>query len=247
MKKWRIPVAVLGFCVLSVLPALAQWSDNFDSYVSGTQAVGQGGWQAWDNSATAGTSSLLVTNGFSYPNSVMIYGVVGGAYSDVVHKYSGYSSGLWRFSGKQYISGNVTGNSYFILLDKYVDGGPDHWAIQTHFNLGTGTFVEEGSGSSSSMTGSIIRDRWVDIAYDIDLTANSVKFYYNGANVFTKVWQDGTGINQLQAIDLYADNTTLSGPVFYDDLKLALVPEPSIFALGGLAAAALALFRRKTI
>jgi len=245
MKKWRITVAMLGFCVLSALPAMAQWSDNFDSYATGTQLVGQGGWKAWDNSATAGTSSLLGSPAFSTPNSVRIYGVVGGAYSDVVHQYAGYSSGVWRYSGKQYITGNSTGQSYFILLDKYVDGGPDHWAIQTHFDLSAGTFAEEGSGSSTGMGGTIIRDRWVDIAYDIDLTANSVKFYYNGANVFTKVWQDGTGINQLQAVDLFSDNTTLSGPVYYDDLKLAIVPEPSVLALGGLAVAALTIFRRR--
>ncbi|MBK9233821.1 MAG: hypothetical protein IPO15_24020 [Anaerolineae bacterium] len=35
-------------------PELVDWSDNFDSYATGSQMHGQGGWKGWANDPAAG-------------------------------------------------------------------------------------------------------------------------------------------------------------------------------------------------
>ena len=48
-------IAALGVAALIWMPtaALAQWSDNFDSYDAGTKMDGVGGWAGWDDDGTA--------------------------------------------------------------------------------------------------------------------------------------------------------------------------------------------------
>ena len=86
---------VLGvFAVLCGLVAFsnAQWSDNFDTYAAGSEIIGQGGWQGWDLAANAG-GNVVTTQSLSAPNALQNIGT-----SDTVHKYSGYTSGVWRYS-----------------------------------------------------------------------------------------------------------------------------------------------------
>lgn len=213
--------AVAASCLIAAASSQAQWSENFDSYASGSQVIGQGGWQGWDGSTTVG-ALVSATPSFSSPNSIRIYGTSTtppANYSDLVHKFSGYTSGTWIFSARQYIPSSATsGTSYFILLDRYADNATDdNWAIQTSFDLAAGNLVEE-QGPSSRVN--IVRDQWVELRYEINLTANTVSAYYNGTRFSTHPWQTN-GINQIQAIDLYSD---VSGPVYYDNLSLALDP-----------------------
>ncbi len=93
------------------------WIDHFDTYVTGSQMHLQGGWKGWDNSPGAGalTSS---TQARSPLNSV---DVLGG--TDLVHEYTGYTTGTWTYTAWQYIPTGMTGNQYFILLNTYADGG----------------------------------------------------------------------------------------------------------------------------
>ena len=84
-------------------PDMVDWSDNFDSYATGSQLHGQGGWKGWDNNPAAGalTSSAQAR---SAPNSAAIVGA-----SDLVHQYSGYTSGQWVYTAWQYVPTNFTG------------------------------------------------------------------------------------------------------------------------------------------
>src|SRR5436305_11843880 len=112
-------IAALGACSSA---ALAQWSDNFDSYPSNVNINGLGGWQGWDNSpAQAPITSNAIAS--SAPNSILVSGLATGTtYSDNVHQYSGYTTGQWRYSADLFIPANATGDAYFILLNKYADG-----------------------------------------------------------------------------------------------------------------------------
>ena len=92
MKKKILQVLLLILItgLLTTYSAHAQLlTDNFDSYINGSQMHGQGGWKGWDNNPAWGA---LVTNALSYspPNSVEIVGA-----SDLVHEFSGASSGPW--------------------------------------------------------------------------------------------------------------------------------------------------------
>lgn len=223
----------LPVALATTLTATADVADNFDSYVAGSQLHGQGGWKGWDNSAGAGA---LVSSAFAYssPNSVNITGG-----SDLVRTFSGVTSGLWTFSIMQYIPSTSTGNSYFILLNQYNDGGPYDWSVQIQNNMGTSLITSDiGGGATLPM----VKDAWAEYRFDISITGNTVSEYYNNQFLSTHAWHDGTGQNALGAIDLYANN---AGPVYYDNLQVSLVPEPSAISFMALVGLALLIRSRK--
>jgi hypothetical protein len=218
----RVWIAVAG-AAMSSAAASAQWSDNFDSYVTGSQMHGQGGWKGWDNVPAAGALTTGTPN-FSAPNSVEITGG-----SDLVHEYTGVSSGQWSYTAMQYIPGNFTGTTYFILLNTYADGGPYNWSIQHSFN-GTSGAILDDLRTENPVT--MVRDAWVPIRVDFDLTANTVNTYYNNQLLSTGTWTTGTtSALNLAAVDLFANNTS---PVYYDNISLTQIPGPASFALLGL-------------
>jgi hypothetical protein len=213
--------------------------------VAGVGMNGLGGWKGWDNSANEANHAIVNTTfAFSPLNSVMVSGTAGtsGNYTDLVHEFSGLTSGHYLFSAWQYIpTSSTVGTSYFILMDQYVDGNPggvNLWAVQTTFNLATGIVHEDQSAGTDR---TILRDQWVEIKYDIDLTANTITEYYNG-QIFsaTHAWQ--TPIHGIAAIDLYSD---VSNPVYYDNIQIAVVPEPSTVALVALFGMIAAAWRRR--
>lgn len=217
--------------------ASAQWSDNFDSYATGSQLHGQGGWKGWANSSAAGalTSSLYSV---SAPNSAEITGA-----SDLVHEYAGITSGLWRYTANVYVPVAFTGTSYFILLSKYNDPGTDlHWAVQLTMN-GTTNLVGDDNINGGIVTPvPLVRGQWGTITVDMDLTNDTRLVRYNGLQVSNGTWRDTTGLAPLAlgGVDLFANNAS---PVYYDNMSVAAVPEPA--SLAALAVGALALLRRR--
>jgi hypothetical protein len=213
------------------------FKETFDTYAAGSQMHGQGAWKGWDNTPGAGA---LVSNGFSYnsPNSVNITGG-----SDLVHTWSGLTSSRYEFSAMQYIPSSSTGTTYFILLNKYNDGGPYDWSVQVSFNLGTSTILDE-QVPDPKPTMPLIKDQWVKIVADIDLDADKVDFYYNNTLLSTHTWTSGAdSVLEIKAVDLFANS---AGPVYYDNVVIRQVPEPSVVCLLGTGLVALGLaFRRR--
>jgi hypothetical protein len=213
-----ILVGSMGAMLVLVLCAAAFGSffDNFDAYADGSQMHGQGGWKGWDNNAAAG-ALVSTAQAASLPNSVEITGA-----SDLVHEFSGATSGAWVFSAKQYIPSEATGITYNILLNVYNDGGPYDWSVQDAFDLDTGIVVADNGGGA---TLPIVKGRWVDLRYDIDLYANTVSEYYDGSLLSTHQW--AATPTAVAAVDLYANSAS---PVYYDDVRLE-VPEPGTLML----------------
>ncbi len=212
-------ILVLGFAVVVVcLPirVFGDWTDDFDSYATGSSLHGQGGWKGWDN-APGGTAPTSDAQFVSGPNSAEIGGT-----ADLVHEYSEVGGQL-QYEAMQYIPGTATtGTNYFILLNDYNDGGPYDWSVQMNFNLDTGQVVSDLGGGVSAP---IVRDQWVPLRFDIDLDANSVYEYYNGNLLASHVW-NATGNNTLDAVDLYGGSG--ASPIYYDDMSLAeaVLPPP---------------------
>ncbi len=200
---------------------MVDWSDNFDSYATGSQLHGQGGWKGWDNNPAAGalTSSAQAR---SAPNSAAIVGA-----SDLVHEYSGYTSGQWVYTAWQYVPTNFTGQSYFILLNTYSDGGTNNWSTQLCFDASAGLVKDDVPGDCSGATGlPLVTGQWVEIRVEIDLTANTQAVYYNNQLLFQDTWTDhvsGGGALNIAAVDLFANNAST---VYYDDLSLAAPAQP---------------------
>ncbi len=225
MRNLLLSVALLCFVAT---PAWADWSDNFDSYNLGS-INGQGGWTGWDNTpASAG----IVTNvrSLSAPNSQEITGP-----ADSVHEYSGYTSGSWTYSAMQYIPSTMTGQTMFIMLNKYVVGNHlyGHWSIETHFDRPTSLVTDV----YTSQTTPIVYDQWVPIRVEINLDTDQREFFYNNVSLGRRAWTvDSNSILNIACVDLFANNAT---SVYYDDLSLT--PEPAAF---GLFALGLLLRRR---
>ncbi len=190
---------------------LVDWSDNFDSYATGSQIHSQGGWKGWDNSPAGGafTSS---THSRSAPNSAAILGA-----SDLVHEYSGYSSGFWTYTTWQYVPSSMTGQSYFILLNTYADGGPYNWSTQVLFDATSDLVVNTGLTAGSLP---LVTDQWVELRVEIDLVNDEQDFYYNNTLLYSASWTDevtGAGASNIAAVDLFANGASV---VYYDDMSL---------------------------
>ncbi len=190
----------------------ASWSDNFDSYETGSSMHGQGGWKGWANSpaATAYTSDVQAV---SAPNSVAIEGA-----SDLVHEYAGYNSGTWVYTAKQFVPDSFSGQTYFILLNSYDDAGTNlNWSTEVVFDSGTGMISNDGPDGG---TLPLIKGEWVEIRVEIDLDADTQTFYYGGDELFSGSWTNGMsggGVLNIAAVDLYANTATV---VYYDDISL---------------------------
>jgi hypothetical protein len=194
------------------------WSDNFDSYGVAVQLHGVGGWTGWGNSVASGALTSD-TQARSNPYSVDINGA-----SDLVHTYT-QSSGVWTYTAWQYIPGDFSGTSYFIMLNQYDNSlSNNNWSVQVQFQSATGVMQDDVSLNTLPF----VTDAWAKIEVVIDLDADTQTFYYNGSPLYTGVWNGyqsgaGTGSDVIAAVDLYANNAS---PVYYDDLSLiAPVPE----------------------
>jgi len=191
------------------------WEENFDSYDLGSAMHGQGGWQGWDNNpdATGYVSDLYAQTS---PHSVEIAYYEGTA-ADLVHQFTGVSSGQWTFTTYQYIPNDFTGKTNFLLLNTYNDGGPYHWSNAVSFNSDTGN-VESWEEEFLP----IEFDEWIEIRVEIDFSTDWQEIYYDGSLLVAKSWTEGIepgGVLNLACVDLFAGDIE-STEVYYDDFTL---------------------------
>lgn len=222
--------AIVFLATLLCLPAvgLADWSENFDAYLPGSQIVGQGGWEQWGPGSGALVSDLYSR---SPENSLAITGA-----SDVVHQYSGYTSGKWFYNSWVYIPSTLSGQSYFILLNTYAyPSGPYAWSVQMSFKSLDGK-VHCDCGHTTEVIGpDYVEDDWSEIRVYVDLDEDWVQIYYEGQLLDDPdvpdhatlgggyPWTEGVFGGEanplnIAAVDLYANSAT---PVYYDDMSLA--------------------------
>jgi hypothetical protein len=136
--------------------------------------------------------------------------------SDFVHEFK-QAGGKWAFSIMQYIPSGGAGISYFILLNRYKDGGStgyDDWSIETKYNLETGAITCWHGGVAGAA--GIVFDRWVEIKLLINLDQNTSEEFYNGHRIATGSWDDDAH-GTFQALDFFGNGAS---PVYYDDIKI---------------------------
>ncbi|MEX2243726.1 MAG: PEP-CTERM sorting domain-containing protein [Fimbriimonadaceae bacterium] len=235
----RTRTLLVAIAVVAPLSAMAQWSDNFDSYATGSQLHGQGGWKGWFNAPASGalTSSAQA---LSAPNSVDINGG-----SDLVREYS-IAGGVWTYSGSVFVPTAHTGISYFILMSDYQDTNTNmHWSVQMTFNSTTNLVGDDSLNGGTATPIPLVKGQWVPFSVDFDLASDTKVVWYNSQQVLSSRWRDAAGgvggaTLSLGAVDLFANNTS---SVFYDNL--AVVPEPATVGALSLGLAALLRRRRK--
>lgn len=208
MKRLILIVCTVALAALAPV-AQAQWMEDFEGYAPGTSLHGVGGWIGWnsDPAATAYVTDLYANSG---SNSVEIVGL-----SDLVHRYSGYTSGTWVYTTWMYIPENFTGQTYFILVNTYPATANQHWSVQVYFQNGQVV----NSGLSGGALPWVIGE-WAELRLVIDLDNDIQTFYYNGDQLYTGTWtgeQVAGGALAIGAVDLYANGAS---PVYYDDMVL---------------------------
>jgi hypothetical protein len=214
-RRFLPAIAIVLLACLAVLPgrAAAAVFDDFESYAVGSNLYGQEGWAGWAGHTNAGA---LVSSNFSFSptRSVNITGP-----SSLVRTFSGATNGQWVFRVMQYIPSTSTGTNGVILMNTY--RAPYayvtaflNWSVQIRNNMDTGQVISDLDGGA---TLPMVKDAWVEVRCEINLDANSVSEFYNGQLLSTHAWQDGTGLNEIQALNLFANN---AGPVYYDNVSL---------------------------
>ncbi|MBN2383499.1 hypothetical protein JXQ70_11505 [bacterium] len=189
--------------------------DNFDSYTTGSTLAGQGGWQTWDGSA-AYDATVVDEQAHSTPNSLAVREA-----SDMVHTFSGVTSGVWYAKVWTYVPTGQTGELLFILLNEFIGVEDPNWSTQIRICATEGV-VESigGTGFESTATTPAILDQWVEIRVEIDLDNNLQKIYYNDVMFDQTVWQ-ATGSNKVEAMDLFSNKSSNS---YMDDVYLDINP-----------------------
>jgi hypothetical protein len=215
--------AIAAVTLVAAAPATVEaqfFSENFDSYLAGSQIGGQGGWELWDNNPAANTT-VSNAQSFTSPNSLLI---AGGA--DVVRRFTGVNSGIWYAKARIFVPSTSTGEVWFIMLNRYAPlATNNNWSVQlvscvsgcTTAGALPGMAVNLG-GSGNPGTGSapLITDQWVDVRVEINLTSNTYNLFYNHVLIDTKPWQVG-GVNEVGAFDLFSNGASQG---FMDDIWL---------------------------
>jgi len=198
------------------LPFGSDFLENWDSYVVGTNVHGQGGWKGWANDPNAG-AFVDDAQSVSPSNSINIEGP-----SDLIHEFSGYTSGVWTVTAQQYIPDDFSGENYFIFENVYsdVDTSIISWSTQVVFRNGN---VENFDGAANPASMPYVTGEWVELKLVIDLDLDVQTFYYGGVELYSGSWTDQfpdqgvPGILNIGSIDLFANGGTT---VFYDDVSI---------------------------
>jgi hypothetical protein len=154
--------------------------------------------------------------------------------SDLVHPYSGFTSGKYIYTAWQYIPSGMSGLTYFLIQNTYNHGGPYNWSVQTVFDSADG-LVKGWYGSGTQIIGPAYKvDEWVKLTVFIDLDADWAQFYYGdymfddpsvadhpvyggGYSWTLGIFGGGGGVLEIGAVDLFANGATA---VYYDDLSI---------------------------
>ncbi|MBI1190615.1 MAG: hypothetical protein GC200_08070 [Tepidisphaera sp.] len=224
-------------CVVLMLAGVARGDmivNSFDQYAPGQRLDAIDSWSAWNNVLA---DAATISNAFAYSGSNSLQ--IGGAYTDGVKLLSA-TTGSYTLTAQMYLPSGQTGQTYFIMMNRYVVNGnndPAMWSVQLNFNLGAGRVTDDFRGGSVP----IAFDRWVPITISIDLDANTLRQYYNGALIAQGSWTTGTSsVRQAQALDLFTHG---GNTAYYDDITFAAVPAPGPLAMA--ASAMLLVWRRR--
>jgi len=222
MKK---NVLFLAAMFLASVTSFAQisFSDDFEAYSVGDYVgTASPDWSTWSG-ATGGAEDAQVTSdqAASGSNSIYFAGQGAGGPQDVVLPFGGkHTTGQFTYSMKVFVPENSIG-AYFNFQAELTVGTT--WATDVFFRDNGVIDVTGGSsGAAPLMSGAYNKGEWVEIVYDINLTANSWGFYINGDCI--GAFENPN--NSVASIDLFP---TGAGVNFYvDDVSFEYNPMASM-------------------
>jgi len=154
---------------------------------------------------------------------------------DMVHTFTDVNPGNWTFNAWLYVPSAMTGNSYFILMNKYVNGTHNiqDWSLQLVFSVQNGNHIYDYNDATKTLP--LITDAWTLLQVMINFDIDQQVIYYNVQFMEAVSWMNHVsqgGQQNLGCVDLYADSV-YSTAVYWDDLSVMPPVPPLTCDAGG--------------
>lgn len=226
----KIYIFYLSFILAILISTLALsqttvFQDNFDSYTAGQQISCQSAsvWKTWSGIPCNLKEDALISNDYSFSgaNSVVIKDS-----NDIVREIgTPITSGIAEINFRVFIPTGKAG--YFNTLANF--NPPTYaWAMQVFLNsTGSGSL---DAGAASAATFSYPQNQWFPVKVEVDLTADSGRFWINGTMIHKWQWSKGTfgtsNDKRLDGNDFFGSTT--NDEMYIDDYNIVYIPYTSI-------------------
>jgi hypothetical protein len=226
MKKFTFLLAIIALSALGVQSQTLPYSEDFESYTVGGYLAVQNTtwWTTWSN-APGTAEDAKISNAFANsPTKSVIVEETTGA-TDLLLKLGDKTTGKYELKWMMYIESAKCG---YYNLQHFQSPGTEY-AMEVYFRTdGTGELL---AGSATFIPFTYPKDTWFEVKHLIDLDADNIKYYVNGALVqewpFSYQAGSTTGTLQLGGVDLFAgakSGTTEVPKFFFDDVSYQVMP-----------------------
>ncbi|HOK37623.1 MAG TPA: T9SS type A sorting domain-containing protein [Bacteroidales bacterium] len=216
---------LLASCFTFALNAQVLYSDDFESYTVGQGIAAQETtwWNTWSGQP-GGAEDPKVSDTYAYSGtkSIKVSGSVDG-----VIEFNDLTTGRYRVEFYIYVP---TGRqAYWNIMQNFNPSGQGLiWGMQIFMKNGTITI--DGAGAAAA-TVPFNHGEWIKVQHFIDLNSDWVDLYINDQLVHAYQWSkgtfnDGTGINKLDAFDFYAWNEGGTPEYYMDNFLIEEVETP---------------------
>ena len=186
--------------------------DDFDSYTAGEYLGPQSSWWTTWTGSDGGSDDALVNDDESHSGDNSLY-IEPGGLKDVILKLGNQTTGVWRLQWYMYLPDGATG--YYNIQESETPGIA--WNMEVLFGLyDVGVPAPSGEGTTTVPDYFDFLypvEEWFLVDHIIDLDANTIDYYINGAFVFSFEYTGNLGAIDFYSID--ADNS-----YYVDDVLL---------------------------
>jgi hypothetical protein len=200
--------AAAGLACGGALGQALPFEDGFDSYAAGSFPCGMpgcggpGGWHLWwyDYGQGPRPAEIVTGNAHSGTKAVVLR-----PYTDIV-KEAPAGSGRWVVTVWSYFPSALTGAEdmgYLILLNECERQPPIRFSLLLLFEGASGRIKNTLDHSLGSVP--MIRDRWVEVRVELDLTRGKHSVYYDGRPFYEDRPYGNGGAPVLECVAFFSD------------------------------------------
>jgi len=180
------PLLFLAFCVISQTVII---DENFDSFTAGDNIVqtynDQAVWDNWSGNPGAADDAQISDKYSSTPTNSLFLA----SNQDIILKFGKLTTGRYQIKWNIFVeSGNV---AYFNLLRDFA-GTDSNWAFQTWFQPSGIATIDGQDPETAPYTYEFSFDTWHEVNFIIDLDDDFASYYFDGEEVVSFVWSNGT-------------------------------------------------------
>lgn len=240
---WRLFVVIPALSIAAVSAAQTLASDNFEAATVGSQLKTVSGWDSTGDTGLVisstqarGTKSVQADFSTSGWTSGSKWNWKNISYDPTATSNKRLESEVWIFLGSGHTAGSQLG------LDAY-DASVSRFAM-TRINVQTGdVLLFNGTTTVGTATGKTTLNAWNKLTLVMDFQALTATVKVNDVDAGLSTAITSGTVTDVDLVAFKATGDT-GNNVFFDDYKVAAVPEPASVAALGLGVAALLRRRR---